>query len=328
MQKVSRIILICLLGVSAHAQKKPPVPGARPSQTPLRIGVAIPSRSVPFYLAVTSGLQQAASEKGYELTVESADVPPQFNPENTLQLQLQKQIQQLEKFIVDGMDCIVLAQVSSHSLGPEIAKANRAGIPVFTVDIRNESKDGLIARHVASNNIQGGKLAGLELIGALKNKGKVLILSIEGTSSSEDRVAGFKEAVSRVAGIQVVDVMQTDGRRITAYSLFDAIMNAHPDLNAIFATNDQMVLGLYDAMHRESKGNLILIGYDASKEARQKIQARTEFYASVIQYPIALGRETIQAISDYFNGNLNAAAKLIDVGICSQRRMQDCDAAP
>ena len=262
------------------------------------------------------------------MTVESADVPPQSNPESTLQLQLQKQIQQLEKFIVDGMDCIVLAQVSSHSLGPEIAKANRAGIPVFTVDIRNESKEGLVARHVASDNIQGGKLAGLEMIGALKNKGQVLVLSIEGASSSEDRVAGFKDALSRAPGIQLVDVMQTDGRRRTAFTLFDSILSAHPGLNGIFATNDQMVLGLFDAMHREKKSNLTLIGYDASKEARQKIQARTEFYASVIQHPVALGREAIQAISDYFDGNLSAAAKLIDVGICSQRRMQDCDEAP
>jgi ribose transport system substrate-binding protein len=327
-QKLSLISLIFLLGVSAHAQRKPASSGLETSHTQLRIGVALPSRSVPFYLAVTNGLQQAASEKGYELTVDSADVPPQAHPENTLQLQVQKQIQQIERFIVDGMDCIVLTPVSSQLLGPEIAKANRAGIPVFTMDVRNDSKDGVIARHVSSDNIRGGRLAALELISALQGKGKVVILSVDAASSSQDRVQGFREAISHVPGIQILDVLQTDGRRITAFSLFDTIVKAHPDLNAIFATNDQMALGMFDAIHHGKKSNLVLIGYDASKEVRQKIQARTELYASVIQHPVELGRETIQAISDYFDGNQSGAAKLIEVGVCSQSRLQDCAPAP
>ena len=328
MGKAIIISLISLLGVSAHAQKKPVPAVPEISHTHLRIGVAFPTRSMPFYLEVSTGLQQAASQKGYELTINSADVPPQANPDNTLGLQVQKQIRQLENFIVDGMDCIILTPVSSTALGPEIAKANRAGIPVFTVDIRNDSKEGAIARHVASDNVRGGKLAGLELINVLKGHGKVAILSMDGVSSSEDRVQGFKEAVSLAAGIQILDVLQTDGRRITAFSLFDKLLKDHPDLNAIFATNDQMALGVYDAIHHEKRTNLILIGFDASKDARQKILAQTEFHASVVKHPIELGKDMIQSISDYYDGDHSGAAKLIDVGLCSPSRLQDCVAAP
>ena len=88
MGKAIIISLISLLGVSAHAQKKPVPAVPEISHTHLRIGVAFPTRSMPFYLEVSTGLQQAASQKGYELTINSADVPPQANPDNTLGLQV------------------------------------------------------------------------------------------------------------------------------------------------------------------------------------------------------------------------------------------------
>ena len=242
--------------------------------------------------------------------------------------QVKKQTQQIEQFIVEGVDALVVAPVASAALGAEILRANRAGIPVFTVDVQIEAKGAAIARHVASDNYQGGKLAGLALVEAMNGKGDAVILTMSGLSSIHDRVRGFRDVVSHVPAIRLLDDQVTDGGRGVSYEATEKLLKVHPGLAGIFAVNDQIALGAFDAILMEVRKTPVLVGYDASSEARSAILAHSPFFASVIQYPARLGQKTIEAITDYFDSPRAMKPLLIPVGLCSQRQGQDCAAPP
>ena len=110
-----------------------------------RIGVTLLTREHVFYKDLEAGLKEAADRAGYQLTVTSGD------------FDLAKQQSQIDNFIVQKVDAIILCPADSKGIGPAIERANRAGIPVFTADIA--AQGGQVVSHVASDNLAGGRLA-------------------------------------------------------------------------------------------------------------------------------------------------------------------------
>src|SRR6202035_2651452 len=108
-----------------------------------------------------------------------------------------KQQSQVEDFISQKVAAIVLTPYDSQAIGSAIVEANKAGIPVFTADIANASKDGKVVAHIASDNVQGGAQAG-KLLCAAVGTGAVEIAIIDEpeVTSVQDRVKGFKAAVA------------------------------------------------------------------------------------------------------------------------------------
>jgi ribose transport system substrate-binding protein len=107
-----------------------------------RIGVTLLTREHEFYRDLEAGLKDAADKQGYQLTVTSGD------------FDLAKQQSQIENFVVQKMDAIIVCPADSKGIGPAIEQANSAGIPVFTADIA--AQGGRVVSHVASDNLQAG----------------------------------------------------------------------------------------------------------------------------------------------------------------------------
>src|SRR5436309_1018152 len=109
------------------------------------IGVTLLTREHEFYRQLEAGLLEAATAKGYKLIVTSGD------------FDLAKQQSQVDNFLVQKVDAIIVCPVDSKGIAPAIEKANAAKIPVFTADI--SAQGGQVVSHVASDNVAGGKLA-------------------------------------------------------------------------------------------------------------------------------------------------------------------------
>ena len=88
-----------------------------------RIGVTLLTREHEFYRELEAGLREAAQKAGYELIVTSGD------------FDLAKQQSQIENFVVQRVDAIVVCPADSKGIGPAIDQANQAGVPVFTAVI-------------------------------------------------------------------------------------------------------------------------------------------------------------------------------------------------
>src|SRR5581483_633323 len=119
------------------------------------IGVSIQNREAQFYQDMENGMKSEAAKYGYALKVVDA------SRDNA------KQQSQVEDFISQKVDAIVLTPYDSKAIGSAIVEANKANIPVFTADIANASKQGAVVAHIASNNEQGGQQAGMLMCKAL-----------------------------------------------------------------------------------------------------------------------------------------------------------------
>ena len=282
---------------SAGASAAPDASGAK------TIGVSIQNREAQFYQQMESGLTSEAAKYGYTVNVADA------SRDNA------KQQSQVEDFISQKVAAIVLTPYDSQAIGAAIVEANKAGIPVFTADIANTSKEGTVVSHIASDNVQGGGQAGTLMCQAVGTRGTVAILDEPEVTSVQDRVKGFKAALaSGCPGVTVAADIDGGGERAKASSSMEDILQSHPALKGVFGINDDSALGAAKAIQAAGdQGKIAVIGYDATPEAQTEIKAGS-MYGDAIQHPDQIGIETIDAIHAYFAGKTPPAKISVPVG--------------
>jgi len=183
--------------------------------------------------------------------------------------------------------------VDAKGIVPAIKAANAAGVPVITVD--TDAYGGDVRVFVGSDNVKGGELAASYIVEQLKGTGTVAVLDdVPGKAAIMDRIAGFRSIMEAWPGVDIVTVQPAYGRRDRAVTVTENILQAHPDVDAIFATADAMALGamsVLQAVRRQQP--VILVGFDACEEAVQAIQRGT-LQADIAQFPDRIGRAFIE----------------------------------
>ncbi len=202
--------------------------------------------------------------------------------------------------------------MDSRSIGTSIAAANAAGVPVFTADIAVLAEGVNVVCHVASDNVAGGRLAAKAVAEALKGRGEVAIIDHPEVESVIQRVSGFEaELAAKYPDVKIVAKLTGRGMKDTAFRTAEDILQAHPDIDAIFGINDDSALGALAAVEKAGKaGQVVIVGFDAVPEARAAI-ADGKIFADVIQQPKEIGRRTIEAVADYLAGGQVAPKVLI-----------------
>lgn len=276
----------------------------------LTIGVSLLTRTHPFYQELEAGLLEAATANGYELLITAGE------------FDVAKQKDQLQDFIVKKVNAIIVSPSDSRSIGTAIKAANDAGIPVFTADIACLAEGVKIVSHIASDNMAGGKLAAQALSEALGGQGKVAIIDHPEVESVIQRVKGFEDEITAHPGIQVVAKLSGHGVKDQAFRTTEDILQANPDLKAIFGINDDSALGALAAIEKAGKsGQVLIVGFDAVPEAREAIKAG-KIYADVIQQPHEIGSKTIEAIKNYISGGQVPPTILIPCGLFAKADAQ------
>ena len=292
MRKARILLLFCaasiLFGCGKRADRK-------------IIGVSLLTKEHVFYRDLEKGLREAARKNGFELIINSGD------------WDLAKHQAQIENYIVQKVDAIIVCPVDSKGIGPAIQKANAAGIPVFTADIKAEG--GRILSQIASDNVAGGRLAAQYLSKLLGGKGEVAIIDQPITQSVIDRVRGFMEELSKFPEIRVVARPSGDGVRDKAMKAAEDLLQGFPNLAGVFGINDDSALGALAAVEAAGKKGIVIVGYDGIPEARQAILRGSALKADVVQYPLEIGSVTIETIARYLSGEPVPADIPVKVGI-------------
>lgn len=265
------------------------------------IGVSLLTRQHQFYRDLESALQASAKKNNIKLIVQAGE------------FDLATQMQQLEGFIVQKVDAIVVCPTDSKGIGPAVKKATKAKIPVFTADIAFEG-EGVVA-HIASNNILGGTKAGEFMAKILNGKGEVLVIDHPTVKSVKDRVKGFENAIKKFPGIKLVGKPSADGQRDKAVNVMEAMLKSHPNLKGVFGINDDSALGALRAIEVAKKKGIAIVGYDATEEAQKAIMRGSALKADVIQYPKKIGEKTIEAIIKYWKGEKLQKFIPVEVGV-------------
>jgi ribose transport system substrate-binding protein len=262
------------------------------------IGFSALTLTNPFFKTIAETMRAEAAKHGYELIVVSGE------------RDVKKQADQIKEFIVKGVDAIVLNPCDSQSIGPAIVAANEAGIPVFTNDIKYDGDEGEVVCHIATDNYQGGKLAGEAMVELLKDSGgKVAILHFPQAESCQLRVQGFNEVIdahnAETSGnrIEVVATLDGGGVRDEGFNAAKDVVEAHPDLAALFAINDPSALGARAALEAAGKADQVtIIGFDGQLIGKQAILDGL-ILCDPVQFPDRIGKTTVEQIIKYFNGD-------------------------
>jgi ribose transport system substrate-binding protein len=288
---VTRSLLVVLAALAGGCQPADDRPARRV------IGVSVLTLTNPFFKEIADNLAAEAGKHGYEVIAVSGDEKVTI------------QDHQVKDFLVRRVDAIVLSPCDSAGIGPAVQEANAAGVPVFTVDIACLAPGARVVTHVATDNYAGGRQAGEAMIEALAGRGgKVGILDHKVIESCQLRVKGFKEVIAAnnakpgAAKIDIVAELPGGGAKDVGYKAAEDLLQAVPDLAAIFAINDPSALGARAALEKAGKADRVrIIGFDGQPEGKRAI-GEGKIFADPIQYPDRIGRTAAQIIVKYFDG--------------------------
>src|SRR5436190_5341489 len=188
------------------------------------IAVSLLTLTNPFFKEIADTIRAEGEKRGYETLVTSGEFDPA------------KQRDQVKDFLVRKASAIVLTPCDSKSIGTAIIEANSAGVPVFTADIASIAPGAKVICHVATDNYEGGKVAGRAMVELLGGKGKVAILDHPEVESVLMRTKGFGEEVAKAPGIQIVARLPGGGARDKSFAAAQAILQGVSELDAFDAT--------------------------------------------------------------------------------------------
>ncbi len=254
------------------------------------IAMVMKTKNNPFWVDMEAAAQEAAAAAGVKLVVQA--------PER--ETDVEKQMQTVENLIQKRVAALILAPCGSKEIVPAIKKANDAGIPVLIVDTRvDEATLAAAGAHVetfiGSDNLKGGELAGEFLCQSLGGKGRVVLLEgIAGHETVDARRRGFLEALKRFPGVVLASSQPANAEQEKAFNVTQNILQSQKDIQGLFACNDVMALGALQACKSMGRGDVKIVGFDASDDARKAILDGT-MLGSVAQYPREMGRLGVES---------------------------------
>jgi ribose transport system substrate-binding protein len=232
----------------------------------------------PWRLAQTKSLRDEAAKRGIELVVTDA------------QGQTAKQVADVEDLIARRVNVILLAPREYDGLAPALQAAREANIPVVLVDREAAGTPGQdYVTFLGSNFVEQGRRAGEWL--AQQTNGQARIVELSGTpgaSVTADRAKGFREAIAKHPGMQIVASQTGNFARATAQGVMQNIAQARGRaITAVYAHNDEMALGAVQGLRAaglEPGKGVLLVSVDGERAALEAIE-RGELGATVESNP-------------------------------------------
>jgi ribose transport system substrate-binding protein len=275
-------VLLCILMIGGAAAS---VTSAAAPQ----IGLAVSTLNNPFFVDLRDGALEAADKAGLGITVADAQNDPN------------RQLSQIENFIQQGVSIILVNPCDSAAIVPAIKAANKANIPVITVD--RGADGGEVVCHIASDNVEGGRMAGEFLAKLVDYKGKLVELEgIPGTSAARDRGAGFNEVIKKYSDIKIVARQEAGFDRAKGMTVMENILQAQPEIDGIFCHNDEMALGALRAVEAAGRLSAIkIVGFDATDDAVKSVKDG-KLVATVAQKPRVMGSMAVDTAKQVLDG--------------------------
>ena len=253
----------------------------------LVVGVSISTLNNPFFVSLEEGINNLAEENGTK--VKSLDA----------QNDTAKQTNDVDDLIQQGVDILLINPVDSSAITPAVESANAKGIPVITID--RSSENGKVLTLVASDNVEGGEIAA-EYIKQIsgENVETVQLEGVPGASASRERGKGFMNIAEE--SLNVIDSQTANFDRAEGLTVMENMLQANPNIKAVFSQNDEMALGAIEAIKAAGlSGSIQVVGFDGTEDGINSVKAGV-LSATVAQQPEEMGRLALQAAFDHFAG--------------------------
>jgi ribose transport system substrate-binding protein len=262
------------------------------------VALVLKTLNHPFFVDMRRGAQEAADRLGVQLQVQAAE----------REIDVEKQMQIVENLIQTGIKVLCITPSGSREIISALVKARDAGVPIVVVDTRVDVGAAANAgvqplTFIGSDNYEGGKLAGEHAIKVTGGTARVGILEgIPGHETGDSRLRGFRDVMKTAPGMTIVASQPANWERDQGFNVFQNMLQAHPQIDLVFAASDLMALGAIEAIAAARKtGSIRVIGFDALDDAKKAIAAGT-MTASVAQFPYEMGKAAVESAVKAING--------------------------
>ncbi len=298
------LIALALAASASSACSQRPASDGR-----MTIAVIPKGTSHVFWQSIHAGAEKAAQELGVQVIWRG----PLREDDRA------SQISEVEGFITRGVSGIVLAPLDDSALVSPVADATRAQIPVVIIDSALKSPD--YVSFVATDNKQGGRLAGEGLAAMLPNGGKIVMIRYaEGSASTTEREEGFLEAIAARKNFIVLSANQYGGADVEgAYKKSESVLNRFKTgdgtlaVDGIFAPNESVTHGMMRVLEDNAwAGKVKFIGFDAS-DTLVKGLSEGHIDGLVVQDPVKMGYLGVKTLVSHLKGE--PVEKRIDTGV-------------
>jgi ribose transport system substrate-binding protein len=262
--------------------------GAQAADAPkMKIGASYMTLNNIFFDPMNASASEAAKKAGADYVVEDS------------RLDVSKQIDGIENLVAQSVSAIILNPVDSDAVVPAVLSANKANIPVFTIDVK--SHGGNVVAHITSDNVEAGRLAGDFFAQRLPPGSKVAIVDGPPISTFQQRVEGFSQAINGKLVIAAhQNALQNTPEAFTAIT--ENLITGNPDLKAIFAVNDNAAEAAAAAIESTKRKDVWVVGVDGIPSTVKTIAQDGIIKATVGQQPGQMGRLAVEAATSYLHG--------------------------
>lgn len=243
------VLLVASFAVPALAEK---------TAADVTIGVSFQGLSDEYIVRLSDAFKKRAEELGVKILIGDG------------QMNAEKQVGQVENFIAQKVDAIVMNPISMDGCAPAVQAAVDAGIPIITL-ISITSNQDIASAYVGSNAKESGLIEGKMLVEDMQEGNIVVMFGQMGHDAQIGRYEGLKEAIADTK-IQIIAEQTGNWSREEGMKLMENWLSSGKEIHAVVAQNDAMALGALMAIDAKGlTGQIKVYGIDAQAEALQAV---------------------------------------------------------
>lgn len=262
------------------------------------IAVVVSTLNNPWFVFLAETAAAKAKALGYEAKI--------FDSQNSTSIESDH----FDNIIVSGFDAILFNSTDANGSVANVLKAKAAGIPVFCMDREVNSIDAPTSQ-ILSDSYSGAVAIGKYFIQQQNKKGNyVELLGIVGDNNTWARSKGFHSVVDNYPGLKMVAQQSADFDRNKALEVMESILQAHPDIEAVFCGNDGMASGAYQALVSAGKADKIKVyGFDGAEDVITSI-GENKIAATGMQFPKVMAETAATFADEYIKGRRDFPKKI------------------
>ncbi|KAA0993552.1 D-ribose ABC transporter substrate-binding protein [Dyadobacter aurulentus] len=267
-------------------------------EEPKKMAIVVSTLNNPWFVFLAEQAQLKAKELGYESKV--------FDSQNNTA----QETDHFENAIASGYDAILFNPTDADGSIVNVKNATAAGVPVFCMD-REVNANGAATSQILSDSYSGCVAIGKYFVETLNKKGKyVEILGMVGDNNTWNRSKGFHSVVDQYPDLKMVAQQSADFDRNKAMEVLESILQAQPDIDAVFCGNDAMAMGAYQALVAAGKAEHVKVfGFDGAEDVVKSIQDG-KIMATGMQFPIVMAQTAATFADQYFKGERKFPKKM------------------
>lgn len=277
-----------------------------------KMAIVVSTLNNPWFVFLAETAATKAKALGYEAKV--------FDSQNNTALESDH----FENIIVSGFDAILFNSTDADGSVVNVLKAKAVGVPVFCMDREINSPDAATSQ-ILSDSYSGAVSIAKYFTQQLNKKGKyVEILGIVGDNNTWARSKGFHSVVDNYSNLKMVAQQSADFDRNKALEVMESILQAHPDIDAVFCGNDGMAMGAYHALVSAGKADKVKVfGFDGAEDVITSI-GENKVAATGMQFPKVMAETAAIFADEYIKGKRDFPKKVpVAVELVTAKNISD-----